>query len=111
MRTDATESFVRLFSKFIEPPVDKRIYSPLLCSTLCNAETIAQILNAVRTYEEFYEDIDPYSEHDMGRFTVCGEDYYWWINYYDRNLELHSPDPADTSATIRVLTTMRVDEY
>ena len=57
------------------------------------------------------EGIDPYGEHDMGRFTVGGEDYYWKIDYYDRNLEFHSPDPADPSVTIRVLTIMRVDEY
>ena len=35
-----------------------------------DAETIAQILDAVRTYDQFDEDIDPYGEHDMGRFTV-----------------------------------------
>ena len=40
------------------------------------AETIALILDAVRTYDQFDEGIDPYGEHDMGRFTVDGEDYY-----------------------------------
>lgn len=47
----------------------------------------------------------------MGRFPVDDEDYYWKIDYYDRNLELHSPDPADPSVTIRMLTIMRVNEY
>jgi hypothetical protein len=75
------------------------------------AKTIALILDAVRTYDQFDEDIDPYGEHDMGRFTVGGEDYYWKIDYYDRNLEFHSPDPADPEVTTRVLTIMRVDEY
>ena len=75
------------------------------------AETIAQILNAVCAYDQFGEDIDPYEEHDMGRFNVSGEDYYWKTDYYDRNLEFHSPDPADPSVTIRVLTIMRVDEF
>jgi hypothetical protein len=76
-----------------------------------NAQTIAQILDAVRAYNQFGEDIDPYGEHDMGRFTVGGEGYYWKIDYYDRNLQLHSPDPADPLVTVRVLTIMRVDEY
>ena len=67
-----------------------------------NAETIAQILDAVRTYDQFNEDIDPAGEHDMGQFTIGGEDYYWKIDYYDRNLERHSPDPADPAVTIRV---------
>jgi hypothetical protein len=75
------------------------------------AETIALILDAVRTYDRFGEDIDPYGEHDMGRFTIDGEGYYWKIDYYDRNLEFHSPDPDDPSVTIRVLTIMRVEEY
>jgi hypothetical protein len=75
-----------------------------------DAETIALILNAVRTYDQFDEDIDPYGEHDMGRFTIDGEDYYWKIDYYDRDLALHSPDPADPEVTVRVLTIMRVDE-
>jgi hypothetical protein len=76
-----------------------------------DAETIALILGAVRTYDQFNEDIDPYGEHDMGRFSVAGEDYYWKIDYYDRNIEFHSPDPADPVVTVRVLTIMRVDEY
>ena len=76
-----------------------------------DAEIIAQILNAVRIYDQFDEGIDPYDEHDMGRFTVKGGDYYWKIDYYDWNLEFHSPDPADPSVTTRILTIMRVDEY
>lgn len=76
-----------------------------------DAETLALILDAVRTYDRFDEGIDPYGEHDMGRFTVDGENYYWKIDYYDRNLEFHSPDPADPVVTVRVLTIMRSDEY
>ena len=52
-----------------------------------DAETIALILAAVRTYDQFDEGIDPYGEHDMERFTVGGEDDYWKIDYYERNLE------------------------
>jgi hypothetical protein len=76
-----------------------------------DAETIALILDAVGTYDRFDESVDPHGEHDMGRFTVCGQDYYWKIGYYDRSLEFHSADPANPSVTIRVLTIMRVDEY
>ena len=32
------------------------------------------------------------------------------IDYYDRSLEFHSPDPADPSVTIRVLTIMHVED-
>ncbi len=65
----------------------------------------------MRIYDQFDEGIDPYEEHDMGRFTVGRDDYYWKIDYYDRNVEFHSPDPPDPSVTIRVLTIMRADEY
>jgi hypothetical protein len=40
-----------------------------------------------------------------------GEDYYWKIDYYDRSLKFGSPDSADPSIAIRILTIMRVDEY
>ena len=74
-----------------------------------DAETPALILSAVHTYDQFDEGIDPYVVHDMGRFAVCSEEYYRKIDYYDRNLEFHSPDPADPSVTIRVLTALDGD--
>jgi len=74
-------------------------------------ETIAQILDSVRTYRQFGEDINPHDEHDMGRFTVGNDDYYWKIDYYDRNLEYHSLDPSEPSVTMRVLTIFLIDEY
>jgi len=45
------------------------------------------------------------------RLIVEREDYYWKIDYYGGNMEFHSPDPAELSVTIRVLTIMRVEEY
>mgnify|MGYP000564937011 CR=1 FL=1 len=44
-------------------------------------------------------------------FRMDREAYYWKIDYYDRNLEFHSPDAADPVVTVRVLTIIRVDEY
>lgn len=46
-----------------------------------DAETIALILDAVLTYDQFDEGIDPYGDHDMGRLVVDGEDCYWKIDY------------------------------
>jgi len=76
-----------------------------------DAEAIAQILDAVRSYDQFDECIDPHGEHDMGRITFGGEEYYWKIDHYDRNLDFHSPDPGDPEVTVHVLTIMGVDEY
>jgi hypothetical protein len=33
------------------------------------------------------------------------------IDYFDRNLKYHSPDPSDPAITVRVITIMLADEY
>ncbi len=33
------------------------------------------------------------------------------IDYYDKSLNFHSPNPADPSVTERIITIMRADEY
>lgn len=42
---------------------------------------------------------------------VDGIRILWKIDYYDRDRQFHSPDPADPKVTVRVLTVMRSDEY
>lgn len=74
-------------------------------------DVIDRILNAVRQYDVFNEDNDPHGEHDFGRMKVGGVPVIWKIDYYDRSGVLHSPDPADSRVTLRVLTIMRADEY
>ena len=54
---------------------------------------------------------DPYSERDFGCIHHHGTKFFWKIDYYDLNIEFHSPDPADAEITHRVLTIMRADEY
>jgi hypothetical protein len=48
---------------------------------------------------------------ELATHFAVGEDYYRKIDYYDRKLEPHSPDPADPAVTVHVLTIIRVDEY
>ena len=69
------------------------------------------VITAVRTFNDFTEDNDPHSEHDFGSFTCCESRYNWKIDYFDEDMQFHSPNPADPSVTKRVLTIMRVDEY
>jgi hypothetical protein len=52
-----------------------------------------------------------YEEHDFGSFEVEGETIFFKIDYYDRTLTHHSPDPADPAVTERVITIMLADEY
>ena len=38
---------------------------------------------------------DPYGEHDFGSFRYAGETIFWKFDYYDVDLQMHSPDPSD----------------
>lgn len=68
-------------------------------------------LAAVRAFSDFTEDNDPYGEHDMAFLDVDGRRIYFKIDYYDADLEHHSPDPADPGLTRRVLTIALAEEY
>jgi hypothetical protein len=69
------------------------------------------LLQKVRIFDAFSEDNDPHAEHDFGAVDEDGERYFWKLDYYDRNMEFSSPDPAEPAVTTRVLTIMRADEY
>ena len=69
------------------------------------------ILAKVRAFDAFGEDNDPHGEHDLGIVEHGGVRCLWKIDYYDREMEMLSPDPADPSVTTRVLTIMLADEY
>jgi hypothetical protein len=72
---------------------------------------VANIIAAVRAYDDFGTDIDPRGEHDMGKINWGGAKIYWKIDYYDRDLACGSPDPTDPDVTTRVLTIMLASEY
>ena len=69
------------------------------------------ILSAIAAFDGFDAENDPYGEHDFGALTVEGERILFKIDYLDRGLTGHSPDPADTTVTTRVLTVMLAEEY
>lgn len=71
----------------------------------------AMLYLAIQAYEAFTEDNDPYGEHDFGAVNFDGELYLWKIDYYDKDLEFGSSDPADPDVTRRIMTIMRADEY
>ena len=71
----------------------------------------AALLDAVRSYDDFDEDCDPWQEHDFGAITILGCRVFWKIDYYDCLLAMRSDEPADASLTTRVLTIMLADEY
>ncbi len=72
---------------------------------------LPEVLAAVRSFDDFNADNDPYSEHDFGSIELFDEKIFWKFDYYDRDLTYGSPDPADPSVTVRVLTIMLAEEY
>jgi hypothetical protein len=75
------------------------------------AEVVHAITEALKTYDDYNDDNDPYGEHDFGVFTVKGHELIFKIDYYDLDLAFHSPDAADPKVTTRVMTIMLTDEY
>ena len=65
----------------------------------------------VQAFNDFNERNDPYGEHDFGAIEHDGQTVFWKIDYYDLDLSMHSPNPADATVTARVLTVMLAEEY
>ena len=74
-------------------------------------DEIAEILEKVRSFDNFTTANDPYGEHDFGNFDYKGQKIFFKIDYYDLNYEYISENPADPTITNRVLTIMLASEY
>jgi hypothetical protein len=74
-------------------------------------EAIDRIVKTIAVYDAFCHGNDPYGEHDFGSFDADGKTIFFKIDYYDKALAGHSPDPADSSVTERVITIMLAEEY
>lgn len=72
---------------------------------------LAKVVAAVTGFSTFNEDNDPHGERDFGAFEVGGQRLFWKIDYFDLDLCMASPDPADPAVTRRVLTLMLAEEY
>ena len=72
---------------------------------------VAEIMLKVSKFNDFTVANDPYEEHDYGAFEYHGKKICWKIDYYDKNYEYSSKNPADVTKTNRVLTIMLADEY
>ena len=72
---------------------------------------LARALAAVRAFDAFDADDDPYGEHDFGALEIEEARLFWKIDAYDPRGEYGSEDPADPAMTLRVLTLMLAEEY
>lgn len=76
-----------------------------------SAHTRADVMNAIRDFNAFTDDNDPYGEHDFGAVEVSGDKFFFKIDYYDLTMERGSVNPADPNVTTRVMTIMKAEEY
>jgi hypothetical protein len=69
------------------------------------------IIHAVRTFDAFTLDNDPWKEHDFGSFKFDGMTIYWKFDYYDLDGMHGAEDSSNPTVTRRVLTILLADEY
>ena len=74
-------------------------------------QAVDRIIKTIAVYNDFCHANDPHEEHDFGSFEANGQTIFFKIDYYDKSLTYHSPDPSDPTVTKRVITIMLADEY
>ena len=74
-------------------------------------EFVIAVLCAVRSFNAFSEENDPWGEHDFGAVTVAEEKIFFKLDYYTLDLTAGSNNPANEGETHRVLTIMLASEY
>jgi hypothetical protein len=74
-------------------------------------EAVERLVKTIAVFDDFCHANDPHEEHDFGAFEFDGIGIFFKIDYYDKTLSFHSPNPADPSVTERVITILRADEY
>ena len=71
----------------------------------------AAVVDQIGKFDNFTEDNDPHGEHDFGSIDIAGLKIFWKVDYFDLEMKMHSPDPANQEVTHRVLTIMLASEY
>ena len=74
-------------------------------------DTRQRIFQAVREFDGFSKDNDPYKERDFAALTVEGNRINWKIDYYNKDLTAGSEDPSNPTITERIMTIMLASEY
>jgi hypothetical protein len=69
-------------------------------------QAVERIVQTISVFDDFCHANDPHEEHDFGSFEAEGRMIFFKIDYYDKSMTYHSPDPSDPSVTERVITIM-----
>lgn len=75
------------------------------------SEAVQRLVQTIAVFDDFCTANDPHDEHDFGAFNYEGVEVFFKIDYFDKDLNFHSPDPADPSVTERIITLMLAEEY
>lgn len=74
-----------------------------------NLHDVLGLIRAVREYDDFNHDNDPYGEHDFGSLAWEGAKIFWKIDYYSPDFEGWC-DPLNPDCE-RVLTIYLAEEH
>jgi hypothetical protein len=71
----------------------------------------ASALVKLAEFNDFTPENDPHGEHDFLSFEHCNRTFFWKCDYYDKEMDGGSEDPADPDKTTRVGTLMLAEDY
>ncbi len=71
----------------------------------------ASALAKVAAFDDFTPDNDPHGEHDFLSFELDDHTFFWKCDYYNKEMDGGSEDPADPDKTTRVGTLLLAQDY
>lgn len=84
-------------------------FGVVLTGGVRSVQNLNGLLRAIRAYDRFTPDNDPYGEHDFGGLDWYGDKVFWKIDYYNQALDQWE-DPLSADCN-RVMTVMLAEEY
>lgn len=103
-------AIARLNDRFRSTGIGGQIFLTAGVAGLPEGE-LNEIVGAVRCFDDFTPDNDPYGEHDFASLVVAGLRIIWKIDYYPPDGSSRDADPQNYATCKRVMTIMLAEEY
>lgn len=87
----------------------RRVETMTLTKGVFELRDVLGLIRAVRDFDSFTKDNDPYGEHDFGKLVWENTTIFWKMDYYDPSFELWC-GPLHPECE-RVITVMTAEEY